>query len=92
LVTKVQENGKTNGDVPMDLTEWITEDLANTENDDFVSKDEKVLASRITKDLENTNQDDYVISEGETKKDLPALMKEDLKNTNEDLIKVFLLQ
>ena len=77
MTTKVNENGKTNGDAPINFTAWITEELENAE-------DEKVLPARITKDLENTNQDDYVISEGETKKDLPAQIIEDWENTNRD--------
>ena len=77
MTTKVNENGKTNGDAPINFTAWITEELENAE-------DEKVLPARITKYLENTNQDDYVISEGETKKDLPALIIEDLENKNQD--------
>ena len=77
MTTKVNENGKTNGDAPINFTAWITEEIKNAE-------DEKVLPARITKDLENTNQDDYVISEGETKKDLPAQIIEDWENTNRD--------
>ena len=77
MTTKVNENGKINGDAPINFTAWITEEIKNAE-------DEKVLPARITKDLENTNQDDYVISEGETKKDLPAQIIEDWENTNRD--------
>ena len=59
MTTKDKENDERNGDVPKNFTEWITEELENTEDDDFVSEDEKVLPAPITNDSENTNQDDF---------------------------------
>ena len=67
--------------VPMNLTARIKGELGN----DFISEDEKVSPAQITKDLEITNQDDNIISEDETKMDLPAKILEDLENTNQDV-------
>ena len=60
LNAKIQENGKTNGDVPTTLTAWKKRDL---EDDEFVSEDEEVLSAQMTKYLEITNQDDYAPSD-----------------------------
>ena len=60
LIAKIQENGKTNGDVPTNLTAWIKRDL---EDDEFVPEDEEVLSAQMTKYLEITNQDDYAPSD-----------------------------
>ena len=49
MAKKVQNNGKTKGDLPKDLPRWITGDLANTDQDDyFISEDESEKRIFIT--------------------------------------------